>query len=226
MRRTARLDSYRTRMMLSLATSLALTIVVLRVPLLPEPDRVGWASQQHAPLLELSQSSTSAATRHEDGSVESFGVPDARVLPTDDGSKRNGAPREEDVASSNLQKMRAREAVYEFVDSPPEIRGGLGAYYIRIEYPEEAVLKGIEGRLMLRFVVDTEGRPTDIRVLKSLHPLCDSAAVRALRATTFVAGSQNGKKVPVRMHLPVRFRLVEAGTLSRPRDTLGVRLTE
>lgn len=213
-------------MMLSLATSLGLTILVLRVPLLPEPDRVGWDPQHRTPLLELSQSSASAATRHDDGTVESFGVPDARVLPVDDGSEGKGAPREEVAATTNIKKMRAREAVYEFVDSPPEIRGGLGAYYINIQYPEEAVLKGIEGRLLLRFVVDTEGRPTDISVRKSLHPLCDSAAVRALRATTFVAGSQNGKKVPVRMHLPVRFRLVEAGTLTRPRDTLGVRLTE
>ena len=110
--------------------------------------------------------------------------------------------------------MQARETVYEFAQDPPSIRGGLGAYYINIEYPPEAVEQEIEGRLVLRFVVGTDGRARDILVTESLHPLCDSAAVRALRQTTFAPGRQDGKKVSVRMQLPVRFRLVGPGRLS------------
>ncbi len=64
---------------------------------------------------------------------------------------------------------------------------------------------------MLRFVVGTDGRARDIVVMQPLHPLCDSAAVRALRQTTFVPGRQDGKRVAVRMQLPVRFRLVGPG---------------
>jgi len=87
---------------------------------------------------------------------------------------------------------------------------------VHIEFNKD----GTEVWTSARFVVDTEGRPTEISVRKSLHPLCDSAAVRALRSTRFVAGSQSGKPVPVRMHLPVRFRLVEAGTLTAARDSI------
>ena len=70
----------------------------------------------------------------------------------------------------------------------------------------EGIDQGIEGRLVLAFVVEPTGRPSDIEVLHSLHPLCDSAAVDALRKTRFIPGKQNGRVVRVRMRLPVRFR--------------------
>ena len=220
-RRAARSDTYRTRMMLSLAISLGLATALLRIPLRPGPQLMGWDPRDSTPLIQVSQDQSSVATRHDEGSVEAFGFPDAGRLTNPDPSDASGGADSEDASRMDALRMRVKETIYEHVDSPPEIRGGLGAYYINIRYPEEAVREGIEGRLMLRFVVDTEGRPTEISVRKSLHPLCDSAAVQALRVTRFVAGSQNGTKVPVRMHLPVRFKLVEAGTLaSGRRDSL------
>jgi periplasmic protein TonB len=94
----------------------------------------------------------------------------------------------------------------------PFIQGGLGSYYMLIEYPEEARRQGIEGRLVLDFVVDERGRAHDIMVIQSLHALCDSAAVRALRQTRFTPGMRDGEPVAVRMRLPVRFRLLEPQT--------------
>jgi protein TonB len=108
-------------------------------------------------------------------------------------------------------RLQAR-TVLEFAEKAPQVVGGMGSYYINIEYPEEAVEMGIEGQLVLRFVVEPDGTTSDIAVYKSLHPLCDSAAVRALRLTRFAPGEQDGQFVPVRMSLPVRFRLVEPGT--------------
>jgi protein TonB len=90
----------------------------------------------------------------------------------------------------------------------PQIVGGRGSFYLSIEYPEEARRQGIQGRVILDFVVDVDGRTQDIRVLKSLHPLCDSSAVAALERTRFIPGQRDGEKIPVRMRLPVRFQLV------------------
>jgi hypothetical protein len=55
----------------------------------------------------------------------------------------------------------------------------------------------------------------DIEVAKPLHPLCDSAAVRALRSVQFTPANHDGEIVPIRMHLPVRFKLRPDSTALR-----------
>lgn len=118
-------------------------------------------------------------------------------------------------------------------DRRPSVLGGMNALYVNIEYPYRAIQDGIQGRLFLTFVVDTEGRPRDITVARGLHPLCDSAAVRGIRNTKFVPGLADGRTVPVRMTLPVQFRLIDVNSSpqapapdsasTRPSSTEGVR---
>jgi len=98
--------------------------------------------------------------------------------------------------------------VLEHAEIMPEIRGGLRAYYILIQYPEEAIQLGLEGRLILTFTVNRDGTTSDVKVTKPLHALLDSAAVQALRKTRFVPGQHLGQSARVRMRLPVRFELV------------------
>lgn len=212
-RRAEREWDYRTRMMASLAASLLGVTLLLHVPLGGETLRIGWNSAPVSDLVEFNTDRTIRASRGEGSVTSSTGVPTPEPTPAGLEEGESEQPLDE-AEQSTVRPMRARETVFEFVESPPAIRGGLGAYYINIEYPPEAIERQIEGRLVLRFVVDTDGRARDILVLESLHPLCDSAAVRALRTTTFVPGRQEGKKVPVRMQLPVRFRLVGPGQSS------------
>ncbi len=114
------------------------------------------------------------------------------------------------IADKALRRVQGRR-IFDSAHRMPEIIGGIGSYYIHIEYPEEAMQAGVEGRLVLSFVVETSGHTTSVEVVETLHPACDSAAVRALRQTRFVPGRQNGDVVPVRMRLPVRFKLVTPG---------------
>jgi TonB family protein len=100
----------------------------------------------------------------------------------------------------------------------PQIVGGMGSLYLNINYPAEARQKGIEGRLTLEFVVETDGTVSNIQVAKSLHPLCDSAAVKGLRSVEFVPAKYNGKVVPVRMELPIRFQLKAVSASMRTND--------
>jgi TonB family protein len=78
---------------------------------------------------------------------------------------------------------------------------------LHIQYPPAAREKGIEGRMELTFTVDRDGDTRNIIVSESLHPLCDSAAVDALRSVRFRPATYKGTNIPVRMSLPIRFQL-------------------
>jgi TonB family protein len=120
---------------------------------------------------------------------------------TDDPEPRKSREQPED--SSSPQTLAALETT----DRHPEIKGGAGALYLQIHYPKAARRQGIEGRLELEFTVDREGKVHAIEVAKSLHPLCDSAAVDALRSVEFRPAMHQGTPIPVRMKLPIRFQL-------------------
>ena len=209
-RHAAREREYRSLALVSLALSLLAITLLFKIPLGTPDTRVGWAPSSTTDRIEFSASRGVRATRMEGGIATTMDAPQPRrPANADEGL---GVETEADQSRAVVATpMQARETIFDHVESPPAIRGGLGAYYINIEYPPEAIERQIEGRLVLRFVVGTDGQPSDVVVMKSLHPLCDSAAVRALRRTRFVVGRQNGKKVAVRMQLPVRFRLVGPG---------------
>lgn len=75
-------------------------------------------------------------------------------------------------------------------------------------YPPIAQEQELQGTIVLRFVVDTEGNIGNVQVKKSLSKECDQAAINALKKLKrFVPAKQKGKTVPVYFTLPVRFRL-------------------
>jgi TonB family protein len=63
----------------------------------------------------------------------------------------------------------------------------------------------IDGRVVVSFVIDTAGKPTDIQILKSLSKKADQEAKRLVTLLEFNPGMQSGKKVPVRYTLPIQF---------------------
>ncbi|QXD15027.1 TonB family protein [Rhodocaloribacter litoris] len=209
-RAAARRASYRLHMLIGLVFALLLVYGLTRLPLYQVPLRIGWdhIAQQYEVMLQ--EAREVAETRPEPGSgvpVTAFGAQEEQD--TSEGEEEAPPGQEEaEEKMRTLPDVPLERMVLAVAEQMPTIRGGLGAYYINIEYPQAAIDAGIEGRLVLDFVVETDGRPSNIRVMKSLHPLCDSAAVRALRQTRFVPGRQNGELVPVRMRLPVLFRLI------------------
>ena len=89
----------------------------------------------------------------------------------------------------------------------PELIGGLGALAKEIKYPEIAKKAGVEGRVMIQFVVTRSGEITDAVVVRSLGAGCDEEALRALSEMKFKPGVQRGKPVAVRMTIPITFKL-------------------
>lgn len=222
-------DVYGIRIMLALTLSLSVILVLVNLPLYNPPPRIGWRLVLPDEMLTLEQlgleilskaspisPSLIEETSGQSGDGEDKLNSDASLLPSE--SLTDNTP-ELDSRRSAIDKLDARLAVFDFAEEMPQIVGGVGAYYINIEYPEAAAKAGIEGRLTLDFIVEPDGRTTNIRVTQPLHPLCDSAAVRALRVTRFVPGTNKGEKVRVRMRLPVRFQLIDRPPLNLPGES-------
>ncbi len=99
-----------------------------------------------------------------------------------------------------------------FVEEMPMFPGGDAALleYIRNNtiYPEEAVEIGIEGRVVLKFVVTSSGSVGKIEILKGVDPMLDKEAVRVVGTLPkFIPGKQAGKPVNVWFSVPVLFQI-------------------
>lgn len=206
-----RIDTYHTRILSATALALVLLIGVLHLPLRPMPARVGWHMADgpvpnpisYRELMHSWIEASQAPSAEEDPAENR----EPAERPPDEERDRPPSPRETPALPSPTS-LHSRPAVMNFSENMPSIEGGLGAYYIHITYPQAAIDAGIEGRLVLEFIVGIDGVPSGIEVIKPLHPLCDSAAVRALRKTRFVPGRHNDEAVAVRMRLPVLFELI------------------
>jgi periplasmic protein TonB len=203
---------YLQRIMVSLAAAILLIIGVIHLPINEHVGRIGWFARSAEipaslellpPVLPVAEGHTISAPVTDPGLQE--------AVPDDTGEGRGEALMDVPPAEDRRSDVRRIDSqrILSFVEQQPKLIGGLTGYYLNIEYPEEAREKGIQGRLMLSFVVETDGRASDILVEQSLHPLCDSAAVQALRRSRFVAGKHDGETVRVRMRLPVRFMLLD-----------------
>jgi TonB family protein len=115
----------------------------------------------------------------------------------------------EPVSTTSQQE---KPVIFTHVESMPVFPGGDAAlikYLLdNLLYPKTAVEKGIQGRVILRFVVKTDGTIDDVQVSKSLDPACDEEAVRAVKAMPkWTPGKQKGEAVAVFYTLPVIFKL-------------------
>lgn len=87
--------------------------------------------------------------------------------------------------------------------------------YKYLKYPEEAVKDGIQGRVMVDFIIGKDGSVSDVRVLKGVSPELDAEAVKVVAASPkWKPGRLNGNKVRTSMTIPVEFRLQKKGKAS------------
>ena len=80
-----------------------------------------------------------------------------------------------------------------------------------LKYPQEARQQGIQGRVILQFVIDVEGRITNPEVLVSVHPLLDEAALNMIKKVSkksmWTPAKIEGESIPTNCVIPVPFRL-------------------
>ena len=117
-------------------------------------------------------------------------------------------------------------AVYEVVEIQPSPPGGMAGWnkYLmeNLRYPTIAQRKGIEGTVIVAFVVNTDGTTTDIQILRSVGGGCDEEVIRIVKGSPkWTPGMQRGTPVRTRMRLPLRFML---GGTDPSRDSTEVSL--
>lgn len=102
--------------------------------------------------------------------------------------------------------------IYNVVEVMPSYPGDMTECYMfiarQMHYPEEAEEKGIEGRVLIRFVVEKDGRLTNFEVIESPDPLLSNEALRVLKQMPkWIPAKNKGKDVRCRYSMPILFRL-------------------
>ena len=102
--------------------------------------------------------------------------------------------------------------VFDVVEQMPQFPGGNAALFEylskHIKYPVIAEENGIQGRVIVTFVVERDGSITDVKVVKSVDPSLDKEAQRVVKGMPrWIPGKQNGSAVRVKYTVPVTFRL-------------------
>jgi len=100
------------------------------------------------------------------------------------------------------------KGIYLTAEKMPAIKGGMSTIGKKIRYPKIAREMGIQGVVYVGFVVTSEGKISEPKVLRSLAKPLDQEALRLITEDVkFTPGYHQGNAVPVRMVLPIRFRL-------------------
>ena len=109
-------------------------------------------------------------------------------------------------------KPEVSNKVFDVVEEMPSFPGGQGALMAflssNIKYPVVAQENGVQGRVIVGFVVERDGSITDVKVMRSVDPSLDREAQRVVKAMPrWKPGKQNGSAVRVKYTVPVVFRL-------------------
>lgn len=111
-----------------------------------------------------------------------------------------------------VQEESDEGEIFEVVEQNPSFPGGdqklMEWLQKNLKYPSIAQENGIQGRVMVSFVVNKDGSVVDPKVIRSVDPSLDKEAIRVVSAMPkWIPGKQRGKTVRVKYTLPVTFRL-------------------
>ena len=118
----------------------------------------------------------------------------------------------EEIKAPEPPKHEEETKIFTVVEQMPLFPGGDAALmaYLRdnIHYPTVAAENGVQGRVVVGFVVERDGSITDVNVLRSVDPSLDREAMRVVKGMPrWTPGKQNGSAVRVKYQVPVTFRL-------------------
>lgn len=110
------------------------------------------------------------------------------------------------------EQPKEETKVFDVVEQMPSFPGGPQALFeylsSHIKYPVVAEENGVQGRVIVTFVVERDGSITDVKVAKSVDPSLDKEAQRVVKSMpNWIPGKQNGAAVRVKYTVPVTFRL-------------------
>ena len=119
---------------------------------------------------------------------------------------------QEVVISEAAPVEEKADVIFDVVETQPNPPGGMSGWneYLskNLKYPTQARRMGVEGTVIVVFVVNTDGSIQDVEVLRGIGGGCDEEALRVVSAAPkWEPGKQRGRPVRTRMRLPIRFKL-------------------
>ncbi len=119
---------------------------------------------------------------------------------------------EEVIFEAPAMEEEKADKIFQIVEDQPVPNGGLQAFYEyvsdNLHYPQQAIRMNVSGNVFVQFVVEKDGRITDVKAIKGIGSGCDEEAVKVLEASpAWNPGKQRGVPVRVMMVLPIRFVL-------------------
>ena len=132
-----------------------------------------------------------------------------------------GADASESKAEKAIDNLSenalATDSVLMIPEEMPSFPGGVMALMEflqkNVKYPVEAQKKGVQGRVLVSFVVEKDGSLSDVKTAKSVDPLLDEEAVRVVKSMPkWEPGKQKGKAVRVKYNVPISFKLTGTKT--------------
>ena len=116
------------------------------------------------------------------------------------------------VSAQKTVVAQKNQQVFDVVEQMPSFPGGEAALTAFLssntKYPEIALENNIQGRVVVKFIVEKNGSITDVHVVKSVDPSLDKEAVRVVKSMPkWTPGKQNGQAVRVQYLVPVTFKL-------------------
>ncbi|GAA5522797.1 energy transducer TonB [Aliifodinibius salicampi] len=105
------------------------------------------------------------------------------------------------------EEEEEEEDFFVAVEQMPELIGGLAELQQKINYPERAKRAGIEGRVIVQFIVTEDGNVEDPKVVRGIGGGADQEALRVVKQAKFKPGRQRGEPVRVQYSLPIIYRL-------------------
>ncbi len=119
---------------------------------------------------------------------------------------------EEQVIEDDDEGEDKEDEIFVFVEDQPSYPGGDEARlkYLRenIKYPEMAKESGIQGTVYVTFVVEKDGRISNVKILRGIGGGCDEEALRVIKGMPkWKPGKQRGRPVRAQFNMPIRFIL-------------------
>ncbi len=106
------------------------------------------------------------------------------------------------------------EPLFTSVENPPEFPGGIDAFYNflakNIKYPADSREKGIQGKVIIQFIVEQDGTLSALKVVRGVATDIDQEALRVLQTSPkWTPGVQNGRAVRVQYNVPISFTMTD-----------------
>lgn len=184
------------------------TIVIIETidPIIPDPVK----PEIKAPpeLTNMIKNLAPVVTTDTSGNLTLPDITDNLVKTIQDGNINDTTgyvPENDPVAPEVKEPFFVVEEMPKYPGGIPELMKFISE---NISYPQDAINNNIQGRVILKFVVNTDGSIDRIQILRGIDASLDNEAIRVVKTLPrFTPGKQSGVPVPVWFSLPVLFRL-------------------